>query len=113
MEATPHPLRSPMPEWRRHLSVACTEHEIVQLARDYVATWSPEEMFRLPEECRPGHVREGDDISHCAYELARAHCSLRYVDDIDRLLMRMLAFMSEAAMRLAAVKTLEAAADRS
>ena len=105
-----HPPRSSVPDWRRHLLRATNEHEILALTREYVATWGPDDISRLPDECRPGRIRDGDDISQCAYELARAHTSLRYSDEDDALLVRMLAFMSEAAMRMAEVKAVEAAA---
>ena len=104
--------RSSMLDWRRYLARAATEHEIVKLTREYLATWGPEEISRMPANCRPGRIVDGEDISQWAYELARAHTSLRYDDEQDALLVRMLAFMSEAAMRLAEVKALEAAAAR-
>jgi len=110
VDSKSHPPRSSMPDWRRHLVVATTEHEIVNLTREYVATWSPDDMSRLPEECRPGRIRDAEDISQCAYDLARAHTSLRYDEEQDMLMQRMLSFMAEAAMRMAEVKAVEAAA---
>jgi hypothetical protein len=105
-----HLLRPSMPDWRRHLLSVASEHEIVNLTREYIATWVPEDISLLPEECRPGRIVDGEDISQWAYALARAHTSLRYEGEQDTLVMRMLAFMSEAAMRMAEVKALEAAA---
>ena len=102
--------RPSMPDWRRHLVGAVNEHDIVNLTREFVAMWTPEDISRLPASCRPGRIRDGEDISQWAYELARAHTSLRYDEDEDALIVRMLAFMSEAAMRTAEVKALEAAA---
>jgi hypothetical protein len=107
-----HLPRPSMPDWRRHMLGACTEHEIVTLAREFLATLAPEDISRLPPECRPGRIVDGEDIGQWAYELARAHTSLRYEGEQDALLMRMLAFMSEAAMRMAEVKAFEAAAAR-
>ncbi|HET9581153.1 MAG TPA: hypothetical protein VFP44_25230 [Usitatibacter sp.] len=112
-QSVDHPPRSATPDWRGYLSAAGSEAEIVKLTRDYVATWLPEDVTRLPDACRPGRIHDGDDISQWAYELASAHCSLRFGEDQDRLLMRMLAFISEAAMRLAEVKAYEAAAAES
>ena len=108
--AEAQPPRSPMPDWRRFLIAATSEHEVVILAREHLASWDVEEIARLPEECRPGRLGGGDDIAQCAYELARAHCSLRYEGEQDTLVMRLLAFMSEAAIRMAEVKAVEAAA---
>ena len=110
--AEAQPPRSPMPDWRRHFVAATTEHEVVTLAREHVASWEPQQLANLPEECRPGRIRDGDDISHSAYDLARAHCSLRYDGEQDVLVLRLLAFMSEAAIRVAEVKALDAAAAR-
>lgn len=110
--AEAQPPRSPMPDWRRHFVRATTEHEVLTLAREHVASWALEEIARLPEECRPGRLRDGDDISHSAYELARAHCSLCCDADQDLVVTRLLAFMSEAAIRMAEVKAVEAAASR-
>ena len=108
--AETQPPRSPMPDWRRHFIGATTEHEVVTLTREHIASWDLAHIARLPEECRPGRLRDGDDISQSAYELARAHCSVRYHGEQDALVLRLLAFMSEAAIRLAEVKAIEAAA---
>jgi hypothetical protein len=105
-----HPPRSSMPDWRRHLARASTEHEIVNLTREHVATWGPDDISKLPAECRPSRIRDAEDISQWAYDLARAHTSLRYDDEQDALVLRMLAFISEAAVRMAEVKAVEAAA---
>ena len=99
-----------MPDWRHDLVRATTEHEIVNLTREYVATWAPEDISRLPSECRPGRIRDAEDIGQCAYDLARAHTSLRYGDEADALMQHMLAFMAAAARRMAEVKAVEAAA---
>jgi hypothetical protein len=104
-----HPPRSPLPDWRGYLSAARNEEEIVKLTRDYVATWAPADISRLPTQCRPGRIGDGDDISHWAYDIARAHCSLLCDDEQDKLLMRMLAFIGAAAVRVAEVKAFDAA----
>lgn len=116
MDAKPsvsHPPRSPMPDWRGYLSAASSEEDIVKLTRDFVASWQPADISRLPTPCRPGRIRDGDDISHWAYELAQAHCRIQAGDEQDQLVMRMLAFFSEAAMRVAEVKAFKAAAAES
>jgi hypothetical protein len=41
------------------------------IVRDYIATWRPEELARLPEECRPGRPSERADVSYIAYQLKR------------------------------------------
>ena len=46
----------------QELSKATSVAEIVQLTRDYLSTWSVEELERLPDSCRPGRVRTPEDI---------------------------------------------------
>jgi hypothetical protein len=93
-------------DWHAFLIVAHTEEDVIRLTREYVATWSPEHIAQLPAECRPGRIRSGEDIGQWAYELAQAHCSLRFADDDDRLVASLLAFTAEAAARIAEVRTM-------
>lgn len=91
-------------DWRGFLVIAPTEEDVIRLTREYVATWSPEQIAQLPAECRPGRIRDGEDIGQWAYELAQAHCSLRFADDEDRLVASLLAFTAEAVARIAEVR---------
>jgi hypothetical protein len=109
MEATrSHLPPSSIQDWRRHLAATGSEEEVVGLTREYVATLAPEQFAQLPAGCQPGRIRDGDDIGVWAYELAQAHCSLRYDDAQDALLARVLGFIGEAAMRVAELKALMA-----
>jgi hypothetical protein len=94
-------------DWRAFLVVAHTEDDVIRLTREYVATWRPEHIAQLPAECRPRRIRDGEDIGQWAYELARAHCSLRFADDEDRLVARLLAFTAEASARIAEVRAMQ------
>ena len=53
----------------QELSEATTVAEIVQLTRDYLLSWSVEELERLPDSCRPGRVRTAEDIETWADRL--------------------------------------------
>ncbi|HET7401589.1 MAG TPA: hypothetical protein VFJ62_07395 [Usitatibacter sp.] len=94
-----------MNDWRAFLVIAPTEEDVIRLTREYVATWGPEQIAHLPAECRPGRIRDGEDIGQWAYELAQAHCSLRFAEDDDRLVASLLAFTAEAVARIAEVRT--------
>lgn len=100
----PPAFRSIPPEdWRNVLAEAASQDEVLAVVRDYLALWSPEEIARLPAECRPGRMKDDVDVSRWAYCLAAQHCSAQLGDDDDHLVTRMLVFTTQAAMRLAEV----------
>jgi hypothetical protein len=75
------------------------------LVRDHMALWAPDEIARLPEDCRPGRIRDGDDISRWAFELASTHCAQAVSREDEPFLDRMLEFVTHAAIRLAELRT--------
>jgi hypothetical protein len=90
--------------WPNVLDAARTEQDLVKIVREYVATWSPEELGRLPAPCRPGKITDGEDVSDFAFCLARAHLSFSGAL-ADRLLMeRLMGFFTHASARLAALQ---------
>src|SRR5204862_5743981 len=92
-------------DWRHLIRHAGSEEDIVQLVRDHLAMWSPEEIARLPIDCRPARVSDGDDVSRWAYTLALTHCSGAVSEADEPLVDRMLEFVTQAAVRLAALRT--------
>jgi hypothetical protein len=97
-----------VPDWRSLVNAASTEEEVVSATRDYVATWTPEEIARLPDDCRPGRIRDGEDIGRWAFDLATAHCAMNVEGDQEELLTKMLVFVTHAAGRLAEIKAANA-----
>ena len=70
----------------QQLSKATSVAEIVQLTRDYLATWSVDELERLPDSCRPGRVRTAEDIEEWADRLhAESARTTMYLDDERKL----------------------------
>jgi hypothetical protein len=92
------------PDWLSLVLASSDEAKLAATARDYLASWSPEEVFQLPKECRPGRIRDGEDISHYAFQLARAHCLRRPGGRDHRLLEKMMVFFTHAATRVAQVQ---------
>jgi hypothetical protein len=41
------------------------------VTRDFLATFGPEHLARLPEECRPGRIKGEDDIAYWSCKLAQ------------------------------------------
>jgi hypothetical protein len=90
--------------WPNVLDEARTEGDLVNIVREYVATWSPEELGRLPASCRPGKITDGEDVSDFAFCLTRAHLSFSGALADRLLLERLMGFFTHAASRLAALQ---------
>ena len=97
------------PDWRSVVRSAATEEELVSITRDYLACWSPEEIARLPAECRPGRVRDGQDIGQWAFELASRHLAGGLSPEGEAMLLKFMLFATEATERLARLKATERA----
>lgn len=96
---------APPEDWRNLIRTSIQEDEVLMLVRDHMALWAPEEIARLPEDCRPGRIRDADDISRWAFELATTHCAQTVSPEDEPFLDRMLEFVTQAAIRLAELKT--------
>jgi hypothetical protein len=95
---------APLEDWRNLIRSSIQEDEVLTLVRDHMARWAPEEIARLPQDCRPGRVRDADDISRWAFELASTHCAQGVGPEDEPFLDRMLEFVTQAAIRLAELK---------
>jgi hypothetical protein len=91
-------------DWRSVLQCAANEQELVAATRDYLACWGPEEIARLPIECRPGRLRDAEDMSQWAFELRSHQLAGRGRPEDDALLLKMALFANEAVERLAKLK---------
>lgn len=82
------------------LSSARSVEEIVRLTRDYLTSWSREELERLPDSCRPGRVSSSGDIEFWADRLAdQAEKAVLFLDD-ERKLDRMTNHFLIASVRI-------------
>jgi len=91
-------------DWKALLDDAETERDVVALARDYFAMWTPSEIAALPADCRPGPIRDGEDITYWAFEYARRHIAASQDDPgLAAQLLKLRTFFSHAAARLSFV----------
>lgn len=84
--------------WQERLANTDTEGDVVSVARDYIAQFTPEEVSHLPDACKPTKVVDGNDVSDYALTLVRQHC-----DDGEGSMSpihRLAAFFSNASVRL-------------
>ena len=89
------------PDWRGLINSARTEEQLVGITLDYLACWTPEEIARLPVHCRPGRVRDGEDLGRWAFELTSCHLAEALAPEDEALLLKMMLFVGEAAAHYA------------
>ena len=92
-----------MSSWHDRLSSATTEEEVARTARDYVTEWSPAELAALPEHCRPGKIRDGQDVNDLAFKLTHLRFTPGYEPIEDGPLAAMECFFAQACQHLARI----------
>ena len=86
--------------WFDLLASASTPVEVVNVARDYLATWTPEEIAALPRACRPPRrIKFPEEIVDYAFALVKAHLD---AGSESNGVTRMATFFAEASWRVAA-----------
>ena len=86
----------------QQLHAAATEREVVNVVREYLVGWAPSELAMLPQECRPGRIRDTEDIADIALSLTRARISQT---DPDPVLTDMEAFFAYACTHLSRLES--------
>lgn len=76
---------------------ANTEEDVVDLVRTFLAGWRPEELSEIPAGCRPGKIRDAEDVGDLAYELTRARIA---ASGPQQLLKEMEVFFARACSRI-------------
>jgi hypothetical protein len=90
-----------MSTWHRQIDDAASVAEVVSIARDFLATWTPPELARLPEECRPGKIRDESDIAELHARLAEEYRTTRASGDELTTLQVITSFMVRTSVRIA------------
>jgi len=89
--------------WQQRLDLAYNEQEVAEIARDFLAGFDPNEIYALPEHCRPPSKVITEDIAPYAFELLTHECGAA---DTGELVHRLARFFSHAATRLAQLSAL-------
>ncbi len=100
-----HPKGHPL-TWQERLDDATRESDVVDVARDYLATLSYHECAHLPELLRPRKIVDANDITTYAFDLVRHAC---HDEGAQRLVQRLAHIMSRASIRLAEIMVSERA----
>lgn len=87
--------------WSRQIDAATSASEVIAIARDYLATWTPKELAKLPRECRPGRVKSPGDLEQLHASLVEEYRQSRLAGDELSALQRLTSFVVRASVRLA------------
>jgi hypothetical protein len=88
--------------WAELLATALTPEEVLDITRDFIASWTPYEIAALPGPCKPpaDGFRAPEDIVLYAYTLVSYHCGAGATDEG---VSRMAKYFSHAAQQVALV----------
>jgi hypothetical protein len=90
--------------WYRQVDNAGTGLEVVAVARDYLASWGPQEVSLLPEAIRPSRMRDEQDIEILHSKVIDEYRDTKASGDALDALQRMTSFVVRAAIRLAELR---------
>jgi hypothetical protein len=90
--------------WYHQIDDAKSPHEVVAVARDYLASWGPQELSLIPEAIRPGRVRDEQDVEFLHGELIEEYRGTKATGDALDALQRMTSFMVRAVIRIAELR---------
>jgi thiamine biosynthesis protein ThiC len=103
-----HPQGQPL-TWQERLDDAATEHDVLSVVRDYLATISHEEYASLPPALRPGKIVDANDVTTYAFDLVRQEC---HDEGLQHIVQRLGHVMSRASIRLSEIMVVEHKPDR-
>src|SRR5260221_2254153 len=86
--------------WYRRVDTAKSPLEVVAILRDYVAIWTPEDIGRLPEACRPGRLRDEQDVELLHTSLVEAYRETREAGEHLTALQEMTGMVVRASIRI-------------
>lgn len=89
-----------MTTWFAQIDRATSVAEALRVARDYIATLTPEELALVPAECRPGRVRDEKDIEDLHGTLVDVYRASRASGEELEVLQRLTSFYVRLVIRL-------------
>jgi hypothetical protein len=81
---------------------ALTEGEVVAVVRECLRDWEPTDLMQLPEKCRPGKIRDAEDIADLALTLTRTRIDSSESND---LLVKLETLFAHACQRLGRIES--------
>ena len=90
-----------MKVWYEQITQVRSWHELLEVARTYLSSLSPQEWASVPASCRPDRIKGIDDLDHWQQCLANAYLEVAADDSATETHREMLAFFTAAAERAA------------
>jgi hypothetical protein len=90
--------------WYHLIDDARRPLEVVAIARDYIASWTPQELARLPAACRPGKLRDEEDIEMLHSRLVDEYRNTRASGEELSYLQQLMSFLVRASIRIAELR---------
>lgn len=94
----------PVLSWQGRLDHSTSPEEVIGIARDFLAAFTPYELATLPANCKPpGKLYDGEDLTTFAFELARHSCE-KDPEGSAALVHKFAHFFSHASIRLSEIQ---------
>jgi hypothetical protein len=77
--------------------LATDEREVVDALRDAMRYWYPHELAQIPAHCRPGKLRDGEDVANVAFSLTTTRIES---DESSELLVKLETLFARACQRI-------------
>lgn len=90
-----------MASYHERVGYVDDEHDLVALARDYLASWPPEVLAIIPEAARPAQVKGIDDLAYWHQQLVECYCTGGARGAESEMVRNMLQFFALAVQRAA------------
>ncbi len=91
--------------WRTAFKKAGSEDEALEIVRQYLAEWSPEEIGALPAAAVPPQIDNAKDVTDCTFRLGQIHAHFTGDGRALALLQEMLLFFTHASVRLTQLRS--------
>jgi hypothetical protein len=88
-----------MIDWIQKIGLVRSQLELLELSREYLASWFHEDLALIPEACRPTRLRDTDDLHYWSDRLAESFCEGAVHGEKPDLHRQMLAYFMTAAAR--------------
>ena len=89
-----------MTSWFAQLDRAKSIPETLSVARDFLASWPPQDLALIPQSCRPGKLRDEQDIETLHACLVETYRDSRATGKELDALQRLTSFVVRASIRL-------------
>jgi len=86
-------------DWIQKIGLVRSQLELLELSREYLASWFHGDLALIPEECRPTRIRDTDDLHYWSERLAESFCDGAVHGESPDLHRQMLSFFMAAARK--------------